>query len=169
MNFRQLRIQHDTPKEITMPESKMVLWVKPITVLDLAIAGEVPAAMIQDMSDLEQEAKVIQQKNDTGNASISEIMDNAQKTADFSRQLIKQIVVEEQGTPKADSWHNDDNLKLIPHADLVWFRTVAMAGFTDDVLYPKETDEELETPTTDTGRIEVAPPMGADFPGSAAG
>ena len=77
MNFRQLRIQHDTPKEITMPESKMVLWVKPITVLDLAIAGEVPAAMIQDMSDLEQEAKVIQQKNDTGNASISEIMNNA--------------------------------------------------------------------------------------------
>ena len=168
MNFQQLRIQRNTPKEITMPECGMTMWVKPVSVFDLALAGDIPPALMQDLSDLDKQATATAQLREEGQEDMQSVLDNAQKTAAFSRKLIKQIVVEQHDTPRTESWQNDDNLNLIPIGDLIWFRAMALAGFTDDVLYP---DPEQDTePEMATGRIELTThSAGADFPEYAAG
>ena len=143
MNFRQMRIQRDTPKEITLPECQMALWVKPVSIFDLAVSGDIPPAFIQDLSDLDQQAITQAKAQAEGNASIKDLMDNAVKSAEYGRKLIKQLVIEEPDTPDSESWRNDDNLNMIPVKDLVWLRQVAMAGFTDESMRPEPTEESL--------------------------
>ena len=99
MNFSQWRLQRSTPIDIVLPVSRLPLTVRPVELLDLAVAGHVPPALMQDLSDLEKDMMASKEVRDAGKQTMADILQHHEKTAAFSRKLIKNLVMEDDDTP----------------------------------------------------------------------
>ena len=71
MNFSQWRLQRSTPIDIVLPVSRLPLTVRPVELLDLAVAGHVPPALMQDLSDLEKDMMASKEVRDAGKETLA--------------------------------------------------------------------------------------------------
>ena len=127
--FSALRERNASTKAITLPDSGIVLHVRPVSLFDTALAGDIPAGVVKDLSDLDKGSAKLAQKADKVDGD--EVLANVKQQAAFGRKLIKLLAQEPDDTPFNESIKNDEDLALLGIADLMWFRAAALAGFPD--------------------------------------
>ena len=138
-----MRERNKSTKAITLPDSGIALHVRPVSLFDTALAGDIPAGIVKDLSDLDKGSANLAKKADRVDGE--EVLANVKQQASFGRKLIKLLAQEPDDTPFNESVKNDENLALLSIADLMWFRAAALAGFPDE----ETTDEEgLEATVT---------------------
>ena len=62
--FSALRERNASTKAITLPDSGIVLHVRPVSLFDTALAGDIPAGVVKDLSDLDKGSAKLAQKAD---------------------------------------------------------------------------------------------------------
>lgn len=124
--FAELRARQQTRKEIELPLSGIVVFVRPVSLLDTALAGKIPTTIMSDLEDLNYRGEQLEKAE---RVDGEEVMENLQEQRAFGIRLIKELAEDPEGTPEEDSIKQDHNLELLPIGDILWFLGAATRGF----------------------------------------